>query len=95
MKFTKKIVYQVTTLNLGGCFTATLPIYNCIVSIPLEAVTLEPLFRWIPNLPRLCLATRGNSLVIGKCEIVMSFSFVTKTTFSEQNLKNPHLVNWS
>ena len=33
-------------LKLGGCFTATIPIYNWIVSIPLEAVTLEQLFRW-------------------------------------------------
>lgn len=55
----KKSCIKSLFTEIRGCLPANLPhltIYNRTVNILLHTVTPKPLFRWIPNLARLCLA---------------------------------------
>lgn len=64
-----------------GCLTANFPIFTRMVHVFLETVTLRLLFRWMPNLTWLYLATRGNFLALKKCKILWCHSISSQKPF--------------
>ena len=71
----------------GYYLVANLPIINRIVNILLEPVTLKPLFRWIPNLAQLYLATRGNFFDLEKWR---SFNVIQYRRKNRLFIEKPH-----
>lgn len=79
--------------DIGRCLTASLPIRNRLVNFLLEAVTLELLFGFAPNLTCLFLVSIGNFLALEKCVNWQCHFDVMKTVFSlQKNPKNTHLA---
>ena len=70
------------------CLMANLVVYNWIVNIIFEAVTLKPLLRWVLNMGRLCLATKENCCPWELWKVVISFNFVKNGFFSEKFQKS-------
>ena len=74
--------------DIMGSLTAKFFIYNKAVNNLLETVTLRPLFRWIPNVVGLFLATRRNFFALKNCEKWWCFSMLSKKQFPQWKLQN-------